>query len=396
MANTRRCFIVRLSQGAGLAATGLPLVSFAATDLATLMPGKKALRLLNDRPLNAETPAHLLDDATTPTANLFVRNNGHLPLVTDPGSWLLQVAGESCVRPTSFTVAELRSRFQAYSFDLQLECAGNGRAEFRPRASGNQWSTGAIGCPRWTGVRVKDVLDYCGVQSDAQYLAFVGADRHLSGAQDKQVISRGVPMHKALEAESLIAYELNGEPLPVLHGAPLRLVCGGWPGSVSGKWLTHLLVRDRVHDGAKMLGNSYRVPCDPVAPGAAVADENLCIIESMPVKSLITFPESGIQVNQGSRLKLRGHAWAGDLKVSAQHISVDFGATWQRAELAPPNNRLAWQQWQASTEFTRPGYYEIWARATDEFNRSQPMLVPGWNPKGYLNNASHRVAVQVV
>jgi len=207
VANTRRRFIVRLSQGAGLAATGLPLVSFAATDLATLMPGKKALRLLNDRPLNAETPAHLLDDATTPTANLFVRNNGHPPLVTDAGNWRLQVTGESCVRPTSFTIAELRTRFQSYSFDLQLECGGNGRAEFRPRASGNQWSTGAIGCPRWTGVCVRDVLDYCGVQSDAQYLAFVGADRHLSGAQDKQVISRGVPMHKALEAESLIAYE---------------------------------------------------------------------------------------------------------------------------------------------------------------------------------------------
>jgi len=396
VAGTRRSFITRLSQGAGVAAIGMPLVSFAATDLATLMPGKKALRLLNDRPLNAETPAHLLDDATTPTANLFVRNNGHPPLVTDAGNWRLQVTGESCVRPTSFTIAELRTRFQSYSFDLQLECGGNGRAEFRPRASGNQWSTGTIGCPRWTGVCVRDVLDYCGVQSDAQDLAFVGADRHLSGAQDKQVISRGVPMHKALEAESLIAYELNGEPIPLLHGAPLRLVCGGWPGSVCGKWLTHLLVRDRVHDGAKMLGNSYRVPCEPVAPGAAVADDNLCIIESMPVKSLITFPESGINLKAGTRLKLRGHAWAGDLKVRAMHTSLDFGATWQRAELAPPVNRLAWQQWQAVTEFAGPGYYEIWARATDELHRSQPMLVPGWNPKGYLNNACHRVAVQVV
>jgi DMSO/TMAO reductase YedYZ molybdopterin-dependent catalytic subunit len=232
------------------------------------------------------------------------------------------------------------------------------------------------------------------VADNAVYLGFKGADRHLSGDPDKTVISRGVPMWKALEEESLLAFAMNGEPIPAMHGAPLRLVCGGWPGSVSGKWLTELLIRDRVHDGAKMTGSSYRVPCRPVAPGTTVADDDLCIIESMPVKSLVTFPRSGISTNAGKPLTLRGKAWAGDRSVQSVAVSIDFGQTWQPARLAPAPNRLAWQSWEAAVTLPMPGYYEVWARATDDAGVSQPMLVPGWNPKGYLNNACHRIAVQ--
>lgn len=400
MPTSRRDFLAKVSAGAGGAITWPATPRASASDDSTPNlvldeVGKAGLRLLNDRPLNAETPAHLLDDPVTPTANLFVRNNGHPPIDTNANTWRLQIAGESCVQPASFTIAELKRQFATYSYCLQLECGGNGRAEFRPRARGNQWTTGAVGCPRWTGVRVKDVLEHCGIRDDAQYVAFAGADRHLSGDPDKAVISRGVPMFKALEAESLIAFELNGEPIPLLHGAPLRLVCGGWPGSVSGKWLTHLLVRDREHDGAKMGGASYRVPCEAVAPGTPVADDRMCIIQSMPVKSIITHPTSGAHVSAGTKQALRGHAWAGDLRVAAVHVSIDFGSTWQRAELSEPANRLAWQRWQAGLNLTAPGYHELWARATDELGRSQPMLVPGWNPRGYLNNATHRVAVQV-
>lgn len=389
MTISRRDFAL-FSGLAGLAASAKVL---AQQNSSGNIPQKDGLSVLNERPLNAETPAYLLDDATTPTSRLFVRNNGLLPASVDAEGWRLSIAGEGCVRPTTFSIAQLQERFPVYSYDLQLECGGNGRAEFRPRAGGNQWTTGAIGCPRWTGVRVKDVLAYCGVTSEAMYLGYVGADRHLSGDPNKVVISRGVPLHKALEDESLIAFKLNGEPIPALHGAPLRLVCGGWPGSVSGKWLTQLLVREQVHDGAKMGGTSYRVPCSPVAPGSTVAQGNMCIIESMPVKSLITFPRSGITLAPGKPHMVRGQAWAGDLKVSAVHTSTDFGVTWQKAELAQPRNRLAWQQWQARVQIEKPGYYEIWARATDEMGRSQPMLVPGWNPKGYLNNAAHRIAV---
>ena len=157
-----------------------------------------------------------------------------------------------------------------------------------------------------------------------------------------------------------------------------------------------LLIRDRVHDGEKMTGQSYRVPCKSVAPGTAVADEDMCIIESMPVKSLITFPRSGIETKVGSSIAVRGHAWAGDLAVRRVHTSIDFGATWQRAKLSRAVNRLAWQHWSAEIGFPGAGYYEVWVRAEDESRRKQPMVLPGWNPRGYLNNACHRIAVSVV
>ncbi|MBT8099102.1 MAG: molybdopterin-dependent oxidoreductase, partial [Gammaproteobacteria bacterium] len=189
---------------------------------------------------------------------------------------------------------------------------------------------------------------------------------------------------------------MNGEDIPPINGHPLRLVCAGWPGSVSGKWLKKIVVRNQVHDGPKMTGTSYRVPCTSVAPGSEVPDEQFCIIESMPVKSLITFPKSGIEHSFESTLALRGHAWAGDLDVKQVFVSIDFGSTWQKASVAKAANRLAWQHWNASVAFPERGYYEIWARAVDRNGRSQPMVLPGWNPKGYLNNACHRIAVQVV
>jgi DMSO/TMAO reductase YedYZ molybdopterin-dependent catalytic subunit len=375
---------------------GLIPAALAQSDEPFELPGKSGLTVLNDRPINAETPAHLLDDRITPASRLFVRNNGIPPVqTTQADQWTLELTGESCVDAKKLTVAELKANFDHYTLQLQIECGGNGRSEFYPPARGNQWTTGAIGCPEWTGVRLRDVLEYCGVKDDAVYVAYEAADRHLSGDASKQPISRGVPMHKALEDESMIVWAMNGEPLPLLHGHPLRLMCAGWPASVSGKWLTKILLRNRVHDGEKMLGQSYRVPCKPVAPGASVADEDMCIIESMPVKSLITFPKSGISHAAGKSLEIRGHAWAGDLSVVDMFTSMDFGATWQQASIEPAANRLAWQHWSATVDFPEPGYYEIWARAEDSNGNSQPIVLPGWNPRGYLNNACHRIAVGV-
>lgn len=376
---------------------GLIPAALAQSDEPFRLPGKDGLTILNDRPINAETAAHLLDDHITPASRLFVRNNGIPPLQDDidAASWTLQLGGESCIEERSLTLAELKERFTHHTLQLQIECGGNGRAEFYPPARGNQWTTGAIGCPEWTGVRLRDVLEYCGVKDDAVYVAYEAADRHLSGDPAKRPISRGVPLHKAFEKESMLVWAMNGEPLPLLHGYPLRMLCAGWPASVSGKWLTKILLRDRVHDGEKMLGQSYRVPCKPVAPGAAVADEDMCIIESMPVKSLITYPRSGLSHPQGSPLAIRGHAWAGDESVRAVHTSVDFGKTWQKAKLQRAANRLAWQHWAAEVDFPGPGYYEIWARAADSNNQSQPVVLPGWNPRGYLNNACHRIAISI-
>lgn len=376
---------------------GLIPAALAQSDETFSIPGKSGLVVLNDRPINAETPAHLLDDPITPAARLFVRNNGVPPSTwdIDPLDWQIHIEGEACLRPKVVTLREIQKRFKHRTLQLQIECGGNGRSEFYPPAKGNQWTNGAIGCPEWTGVRLRDVLEDCGVGDNAVYVAYEAADSHLSGDPTKLPISRGVPMHKALQDESMLVWSMNGEPLPELHGFPVRLMCSGWPASVSGKWLTRILIRDRVHDGAKMTGQSYRVPCKPVAPGTVVADEDMCIIESMPVKSLTTYPKSGIDWAMGKALGLRGHAWAGDSRVKEVHTSIDFGATWQKAKLKKPANRLAWQHWTATARFPEPGYYEVWARATDDQGRSQPMVLPGWNPRGYLNNACHRIAVRV-
>ena len=363
------------------------------------LPGKHPeLTVLNDRPINAETPAHLLDDQLTPADKLFVRNNGIPPQQKDidPASWTLSIGGEAVGNSISFTLPELQAQFEHYSYQLTLECGGNGRKEFNPPAKGNQWSTGAIGCPMWTGVRLRDVLDAAGLHSNAVYVGYYGRDTHLSGDPNKVVISRGVPIAKALEDQSLIAWAMNGEPLPWLNGYPLRLVFGGYPASCSGKWLSRIVVRDRVHDGPKMGGQSYRVPCNPVAPGAKVPDDEMCIIEEMPVKSLITFPKTGATIRLDQRLPIRGHAWVGSGAVRSVSYSIDFGATWQECLLEDAVNPFAWQHFFAKIRFPEKGYYEVWARATDTIGRSQPMLLPGWNPRGYLNNACHRIAVRII
>jgi DMSO/TMAO reductase YedYZ molybdopterin-dependent catalytic subunit len=384
---------------AGKMPGGLIPAALADTGEPFFIEGKEGLIVLNDRPVNAETPAHLLDDELTPAKHFFVRNNGIPPpreAIGNSDEWLLEIAGESCLSPQKYTLAELKNKFEHHSYALTLECGGNGRGEFNPPAKGNQWSTGAVACARWTGVRLRDVLNDCGIADDAVYIGYYGADRHLTGDPTRESISRGVPMAKALEDESLIAWQFNDEDIPYLNGYPLRLVTGGWPASTSGKWLKKIVLRNTVHDGAKMAPPSYSVPCEPVAPGTKVADEDMCIIESMPVKSLVTFPKSGVAHPLKESFSCRGQAWAGDLVVSKVEVSIDFGASWKPAALSKPPNRLAWQRWRTKLVFPQPGYYEVWARATDSEGKSQPMLVPGWNPKGYLNNACHRIAVQVV
>lgn len=351
---------------------------------------KDGLTLLGDRPVNAETPAHLLDDAITPTERHFVRNNGLLPFDMDAEGWTLTIDG-FVDNPMTMSIAELRESFEVITRALHIECGGNGRAAFDPPARGNQWTVGAVACSEWTGVRLKDVLAAAGVQPSAVYTGHEGADIHLSGDPEQSPLSRGIPIDKALNDESiLIAFEMNGGALHPMNGAPLRLVVPGWPGSCSQKWLTRIQVRDVVHDGAKMGGQSYRVPAYPVAPGTDVPNEDMVIIEAMPVKSIVTFPENGTETGLSS--DVRGHAWVGDRTIERLEVSIDFGSTWQDAELDAPVNPGAWQNWRSAVTFPMAGYYEIWARATDSEGVSQPHAI-SWNPRGYLNNTMHRVGV---
>ncbi|MBT6986080.1 MAG: sulfite oxidase, partial [Rhodospirillaceae bacterium] len=337
-------------------------------------------------------PPHLLDDDVTPTARHFIRNNGIPPENTSADGWSLTVDG-LVNNPMTLSIADLKSKFEVVTERLVVECGGNGRAFFDPPAKGNQWSLGAVACSEWTGVRYSDVLKAAGVKDNVIYTAHVGADSHLSGKDGKLAISRGVPIEKAMNPHNLIAFAMNGKELHPMNGAPLRLVVPGWPGSCSQKWLKRVWLRDVVHDGPKMTGKAYRVPKYPVEAGQKVPKGDFEIIQAMPVKSLITTPQTGIKMS-GRSMKVGGHAWAGDGKVSKVDVSIDFGATWQSADLSDPANPYAWQRFGAGITFPMAGYYEVWARATDSEGRSQPFGI-AWNPKGYLNNSMHRISVYV-
>src|SRR5262249_12286684 len=185
-------------------------------------PGKSGKLVgLGERPLVAETPEHLVDDDTTPTDRFFIRNNAQIPDVAkDPDGWKLVVDGE-VNQKLELTLAELKSKFARLSRRMVLECGGNGRSFFTPQARGNQWTNGGAGCAEWTGVRLADVWRAAGVKPSAVFTGHYGVDRSLADAS-KDALSRGVPIRKAMDPNSLIVFAMNGEPLPNVHGGPVR------------------------------------------------------------------------------------------------------------------------------------------------------------------------------
>jgi len=239
-------------------------------------------------------------------------------------------------------------------------------------------------------------LNAAGLKSSAVYTAHFGADPHLSGDPSRQSLSRGVRLEKAMEEHSLIVFQMNGQALPNIHGGPVRLLYPGWPGSVSHKWVTRIWIRDREHDGQGMRGTSYRVPIAPMIPGGKADESNFRILESMPVRAIITNPANGTELPDGTRrIALRGAAWAGEKTVRQVDVSIDYGASWRKADLGQPRNKYDWQRWTATVMLPSHGYYEIWCRATDSDGMMQPHVAPNWNPQGYGGNPINRIAVLV-
>ena len=355
-----------------------------------------ALVMLGETPLVAETPESQLDDATTPTDKFYIRNNGLIPArAQDPDSWTVTIDGE-VHKPLVLTLDELKAKFEPVTLRMVLECGGNGRAFFDPPVPGVRWTNGGVGCAEWTGVRVADVLKAAAVKPSAFFSGHFGADPHVSGDNTKQAMSRGVPIAKLMEAHNLIVWGMNGKPLENIHGFPMRVVIGGWPASVSTKWLTRIWIRDRVHDGTGMGGMSYRVPIRPMEPGGQVDESNFRDLESMPVRSIVTSPADGTRLPAGTReILLRGAAWAGDEEVEHVCVSINHGATWQDASLEPLRNRYDWHRWTARVTLPSDGYFEICARATDSRGVSQPYVASLWNPEGYGANPIHRIRVWV-
>ncbi len=360
------------------------------------MEGKARLSVLGDKPLVAETQAELMDDSVTPTDKLFVRNNGQVPDITgDPKAWKIKIDGEVNT-PLELTVGELMSRFPNVTYQLMLECGGNGRSFFSPEARGNQWTNGGAGCPQWTGVRLADVLKAAGLKSSAIYTGHYGADPTLAGETDKPSISRGMPIAKAMEEHTIIAFKLNGKDMPLIHGAPARLVVPGWAGSLSTKWLNRIWIRDKEHDGPGMGGFSYRLTKTPIVPGTKGGEKDTVILEAMPVRSVITFPADGTRLPAGTKkLDLRGQAWSGEADIKTVDISTDYGVSWKPAKVDPAPNKYAWQRFTAAVDLPSAGYYEVWAKATDAKGVTQPFVAGNWNPQGYGANPINRIRVLV-
>ncbi|MBV6487921.1 MAG: sulfite oxidase [Pseudorhodoplanes sp.] len=340
--------------------------------------------------INVETPAHLLDDEITPVERLFVRNTGRLPDIDADAlaRWTLRIDG-AVRRPQTWTVASLQRDFETVTQAATIECAGNGRAFFQEDTGVPRWTHGAAGCAEWTGVRLRDLLDQCALQASAVYTGHHAPDLAIDGAGP--ALSRGLPIDKALAPETMVAWAINGRPLPLLHGSPLRIVAPGYPGSAWQKWLSRIEIRDREHDGERMGDLHYRLPRTPLRPGEPINPETFEVITDMPVRSIITYPADGFAAHADAPVEVRGFAWSGHCPVRDVALSADGGATWQEAALAPTRDRFAWRRFRARITPQVSGRIEILARARDERGRTQPLGSAPWNPRGYCNNTAHRI-----
>ncbi len=345
------------------------------------------LILRSPNPLDLETPVHLLDDWITPNERFYVRNHLYTPQV-DAATWRLRVEGE-VERPLSLALDELK-RFDRAGEVVTIECAGSGRAFYQPRVAGIQWGKGAVGTARWAGLRLADLLKKAGAKKTGRHVAFDGADQSIGGVPD---FIRSIPIEKCLHPATLLAWEMNGQPLPVQHGFPLRLIVPGWEGAASVKWLTRLSVQEREADGFFM-ATAYRYPNRPVAPGEAVDPADMQVLTSLDVKSIITAPGEGAKFAPGAPLEIRGNAWAGEAEVTRVDVSTDRGRTWQAAELSAERAPFAWRRFRYSWKAPGRGSYVLLSRATDTQGRVQP-IAPQWNPSGYLWNVVDHVRIHV-
>ena len=348
--------------------------------------GKEKLIVRSTRPEDLETPVGLLNTWITPNDLFYVRHHTYAAKV-NASEWKLTVDGEVAT-PLSLTLDDLK-KMPKVSVTVTLECAGNGRAFFDPPVAGIQWEKGAVGTAKFSGVRLADVLKKAGVKVTGKYVAMNGADKPV-GKQPAFI--RNLPLAKAIHPDTILAYEMNGEPLPQLHGFPLRAVAPGWEGAYAVKWLAHIQVIDKEHEGF-FVKTAYRFPNKQVAPGAAVPPENMEPLTGLVVKSFINAPAEGTSFKPG-KVKLSGFAWAGESFITKVEVSSDNGSTWTLAKLGKEREHYAWQSFEHEFTITKPGSYLLMARATDDKGKVQPVS-PNWNPSGYLWNVIDKVRINV-
>jgi sulfite oxidase len=387
----RRSFLRGLGQaGVALGLTHLlPLRSLKtiAQNAAAKIVGKEKLIVRSARPEDLETPVELLNSWITPNDLFYVRNHMYTPEVNST-EWKLTVEGE-VGKPLALSLDELK-KLPKTTLTVTLECAGNGRAFMEPPVAGVQWEKGAVSTAKWGGVRLSEVLKAAGVKPTGKFVYMNGADVSIGKMPD---FIRQVPMDKAMHPDTILAYEMNDEPLPKLHGAPLRAVISGWEGAYAVKWLNQITVANTESDSF-WVKTAYRFPTKRVAPGAAVDAKDMAPVSGLVVKSLISAPADGTTVKTGTAVRVSGFAWAGEANITKVDISLDNGQTWQPAKLGKDQAKYTWRQFDYEWKPGEVGSYLVMARATDDKGRMQPVAAT-WNPSGYLYNVIDRVRVNV-
>ena len=358
-----------------------PTAVVADPESERLIAAQAGLAVHGTESLNCETPPAALGEDVTPTAQFYRRNHFPLP-VLDEAAWRLEVGG-MVLQPLSLGLHEL-TQLPAETAVVTLECAGNGRTLFRPSTTGVQWGLGAVSTAAWTGPGLADVLDHAGIQGGAREVIFGGADRGMvDGVPHPIRFERSLTVQDAVESGALLAYAMNGQPLPVRHGYPLRLIVPGWYAVASVKWLTDIrVVAERF--GGFFQEQDYVYEWN--RGGTGVREP----VSLQQVRAMITRPSTGQELGCGG-VMVRGVAWSGAAPIARVEVSVADGP-WQKARLVGTPAAHGWQQWEFLACGLRPGQARIRARASDLAGRSQPEQ-PEWNRRGYAANFIHEVEV---
>ena len=346
---------------------------------------RRRLLQMNGYAPDAETPLDLLNDYLTPNDLFFVRHHWNVAEMPDAKTWALAVDGEVS-SPLSLSLSDLKAMPRAEATCV-LQCAGNGRGLYKPVVPGVQWKYGAVGNAKWTGVRVKDVLEKAGLQGTAKHLHTFGTDKPPGKVPP---FHRSVELEKIL-ADGILAFEMNGEPLPPLHGAPVRLVVPGWAGDHWMKWITRISAQSEPQHGF-YVDTAYRYPKTPGAPGVAFKPEEMTPVTELFVKSNWTLVPANARV--GRETTLKGFAFSGAPDVAKVEVSEDGGASWKNAELDPRHDPFAWRRFFYRWKPAKAGSAALLCRATDSRGSMQPKEAV-WNQSGYLYNAWHEARVEV-
>jgi len=342
------------------------------------------MRVMSEKPLNAETPLAHLQSWITSNAVFFKRNQEQfMSSPVDLADYRLIVEG-LVAGTTEFSFADILA-LPKVELANTLECSGNSRSLLREKASGNPWTIGGVGNAIWGGVRLAEVLDPAGIKPEAKHVSFEGLDNPEAAGTVKFI--RSIPLDKALES-TILAYEMNGEPLPLEHGYPLRALALGWTGANCVKWLGKITLLEQPATGFFM-DNVYRVFQKGEEPTSGK------VVTTIPLKAIITSPEKGASLRPGSQV-IRGAAYAGEADVARVEVSIDDGKSWQLADFIGPHEQFSWRRWEYTWQAKTAGEYTIMARATDDSGQTQP-LSASWNTLGYGNNGilEHAVTVRI-